>query len=168
MTVRAFFVLALGAVGAGVPAHADFGGIAGRGTTDGVAWTLYAENPSLEAGPAEFSVLLGAESGDVLIDAEVLFRLEAPDRSVQIRKAQLGFGSNFLLFGAPFYLHEIGDWRLMIDVALGERRVRIETVLDITPAPSVWRRASPWLILPALVILLYLVGNTRRSLRGGV
>jgi hypothetical protein len=154
--------------------QADVGAIVARGTAGDLHWTLFAESPGLVSGEAEIGLLLqslqasrhasvaesggrpGLEPGAVILGRGVRIRATAPDGSAQVRLARPGFAGNRMIYGAPVFFHQTGDWRFRVEVErAGSEPLRFEVVLLVTAGPSPWLRVWPWLAFPAVVVLLY-------------
>ncbi len=160
-------------------AQADVGAIVARGAADDLHWTLFVESPGLVSGESEIGLLLqsaasgshasvverrGPAVGAVVLGPHVQIRVEAPDGSVQIRQAWPGFAGNRMIYGAPVFFHQTGDWRFAMEVeGVGRAPLQIEVLLPVGAGPSPWLRAWPWLAFPAVSVLLYLFAVWRRN-----
>ncbi|MFP6664312.1 MAG: hypothetical protein VCC00_08950 [Deltaproteobacteria bacterium] len=158
-------------------AQADVGAMVARGIAGDLHWTLFVESPGLVSGESELGLLLqspapprhaavaahpGRAAGAILLGPRVQLRAEAPDGSAQTRAARPGFAGNHMIYAAPIFFHQIGDWRFVWEVErVGREPLPIEISLPITAGPSLWLRAWPWLAFPALVVLLYLLAARR-------
>jgi hypothetical protein len=122
--------------------------------------TLFAAPQPLQVGAADLSVMVQDRStGDVLLDPAVDLTVvpEAANESPQTVRLTGGQASNRLLQAATLHFPSAGKWRLTLLVRRGGETVQVGTECTVEPDRS--RALLVWfyVLLPAGIILLFVI-----------
>jgi hypothetical protein len=122
--------------------------------------TLFAAPQPLQAGAADFSVMVqDRDSGEVLLDPVTDLRVapEAERALQQTVRLERGQASNRLLQAATVHFSRAGKWRLTLFVRRGDDLASLSTECTVEPGSS--RAVLVWfyVLLPAGVILLFVL-----------
>jgi hypothetical protein len=122
--------------------------------------TLFAAPQPLQAGAAEFSVMVqDRNSGEVLLDpvTDLSVAPEAERALQQTVRLERGQASNRLLQAATVHFSRAGKWRLTLLIRRGNDLANMSTECTVEPGSS--RAVLVWfyVLLPAGVILLFVI-----------
>ena len=130
------------------------------------ALTVLAPAGDLEAGSAEFSVLVqDTNSHDVLSDAVVDVYAKSTTQSSEPVRASFEDSDNKLLQSASLRLPSEGDWTVEVAIENGGQHAMFALPIHVRKAEA----GFPWsyVVLVAISALLLLVYVLRRGTRGG-
>jgi hypothetical protein len=118
--------------------------------------TVFAAPVPLRPGPADISVLVqDRTSQNPVLDAEVFIQ------TVQATHAQ---AQNKLLYAASLNLDSPGEWKYSVSVRKGPQESQLTGRLQVAPAQAKIASYWPYLALPPIAILLFLIqGQTDHS-----
>jgi hypothetical protein len=122
--------------------------------------TLFAAPQPLQAGAADFSVMVqDRNSGEVLLEPviDLSVAAEAERGLQQTVRLSRGQASNRLLHAATVHFSRAGKWRLTLFVRRGDEVASLSTECTVEPGSS--RVVLVWfyVLLPAGVILLFVI-----------
>lgn len=141
-------------------AHADGGAVLAREQGGGLSVTVFAAPVPLRVGPIDLSVLVQEARDDTtILDARVLVSLFEEGSGVArwVGPADHEQATNRLLYAAPISIASAGSWRALVEVQKQGAQLSMEVALDVLPALPAARRFWPWLAIPLLVALVFLL-----------
>jgi len=127
---------------------------------DGYRITLFTAPTALRAGIVDFSVLVqSTDSESALLDLPVTVEVYPANEPRQRTKrlATNAAATNKLFRAVQLELPQPGQWHVEVSIEAPNRLVRVDTDLEVGPAPPSWIELAPWICWPAAVIALFAI-----------
>jgi hypothetical protein len=138
--------------------RADGGTVRLSGRQGGYRITVFTAPTPFRAGPVDVSVLVqDAVTGRPIPDARVTVRAAPRGRSgeVILQTATSEAATNKLFRAAVFEIPQPGWWEVEVAIEGGHGPARVRFEVEAAEAAPQWPALWPWLVWPALAILLF-------------